>query len=153
MTLNATPEDFGEPSLQVAGFQLWIDGREAPESTDDYDGNWLSATAHCGAPGASVWAQGAIVMVTDVESFGEQCQKLLNGEAENADLDPIEPGFRVAIEPTDELGHLRARVEITPDHLTQSHTVDFEIDQSYLSGIISQCADIVREFPVRGAGE
>ena len=149
MTPHATPEDFGEPSLKVAGFQLWIHGREAPEATDRYDGNWLSVTAHCGLSGASVWAQGAIVMATDIESFGAQCEKLLSGDAPNASLDPIEPGFRVAIEPTDELGHLKARVDITPDHLAQSHTMDFEIDQSYLSGIISQCARILREFPVR----
>jgi hypothetical protein len=68
MTPNLSPEDLGEPALKVAGFQLWIHGRQFPDSTDYYDGNWLRVTAHCGSSGASVWVQGAMLMVTDIQS-------------------------------------------------------------------------------------
>lgn len=54
MTRILLPEDFGEPSLSIAGFQLWVHGRQFPEATDFYDGNWLRVTAHCKASAASV---------------------------------------------------------------------------------------------------
>jgi hypothetical protein len=44
----------------------------------------------------------------------------------------------------------RYDVEITPDHLAQTHRKQFEIDQSYLPAIIEQCAAVVRVHPVRG---
>jgi hypothetical protein len=59
-------------------------------------------------------------------------------------------------EATDRFGHLRANVEITPDHLAQTHRMQFEIDQSHLPVIVEQCAAVVRRYPVRGrtgAGE
>ena len=49
-----TPADLGVPDLKLAGLQLWVHGREFPESEDADDGNWLRVTAHCGASGASV---------------------------------------------------------------------------------------------------
>ena len=144
------PEHLGEPALKVAGFQLWIHGRQFPELYDYDDGNWLRATAHCGASGASIWADGAIVMVTDIFGFGAGCEAMLRGEASLAVLDPCEPELRVLLETADRLGHIRAQVEITPDHLSQSHKMEFQIDQSYLAGIIRQCSAILRDYPVRG---
>lgn len=150
MTQKLTPTDLGEPDLKVAGFQLWVHGRQFPEAEDYYDGNWLRVTAHCGASDASVWAQGAILMVTDIAGFGDGCAAILRGEMKSAVLDPCEPELRVSLEASDSLGHIRARVEITPDHLRQSHRFEFEVDQSYLPGIIKQCSAITQEYLVRG---
>jgi hypothetical protein len=150
MTQELSPQDLGEPDLKVAGFQLWVHGRQFPDAQDCDDGNWLRVTAHCGASGASVWAQGAIVMTLDIEGFAKQCRALLQGEATCAALDPLEPELRVALETTDTRGHLRARVEITSDHLAQSHKLEFDIDQSHLPGIINVCARILEKHPVRG---
>jgi len=150
MTPRMTPEDLGAPALRVAGFQLWIHGRENPGADDYDDGNWLRVTAHCGARGASVWAEGSIVMVTDIAGFGRACQALLRGDATEALLEPIEPGFGIRLRCVDRLGHLSAHIDITPEHLTQSHTIEFEIDQSYLPGIVAACSRIVDNYPVRG---
>ena len=150
MSQKTTLADLGEPDLKVAGFQLWVHGRQFPESEDYYDGNWLRVTAHCGASGASVWVQGAILMVTDIAGFGNQCAAMLAGDGKSAVLDPFEPELRVSLETADPLGHVRGQVEITPDHLTQTHRFEFEVDQSYLPGIIEQCSAIVREYPIRG---
>lgn len=150
MSQNVTPADLGEPALKVAGFQLWVRGREFPESENHYDGNWLRVTAHCGASGASVWAQGAILMVTDIASFGDQCAAVLTGDSKSADLEPLEPAVKVSLEAADRLGHIRVQVEITPDHLAQAHRFEFHVDQSYLPGIIQQCTAIVKEYPIRG---
>jgi hypothetical protein len=142
--------DLGPPDLKVAGLQLWIHGRQFADARDYYDGNWLRITAHCGASGASIWVQGAILMVTDIAGFGDQCAAMLRGEADSAAFDPLEPELKVSLRVADRLGHLRAHVEITPDHLAQSHRLEFDIDQSYLPEIIRQCAAIVQEYPVRG---
>ncbi|MHC4682434.1 MAG: WapI family immunity protein [Planctomycetota bacterium] len=150
MNQKLSPEDLGEPVLKVAGFLLWIHGRQFPEADDYYDGNWLRVTAHCGASGASVWVQGAIVMVTNIAGFGDQCAGMLRGESGSAVLDPVEPYLRVSLNAADRLGHIRAQVDITPDHLAQSHKMEFEVDQSYLPSIIKQCSAIVQEYPIRG---
>ena len=150
MSQKLTPADLGEPDLKLAAFQLWVHGREFPEAEDYYDGNWLRVTAHCGASGASVWAQGAILMVTDIARFSEGCAALLNGDSTSATLDPLEPELNLSLQAADQLGHVRAMVEITPDHLAQAHRFEFEIDQSYLPDIIRQCSAIVQEYPIRG---
>lgn len=145
-----TPDDLGEPNLRVAGFRLWVHGRRFPESADFYDGNWLRVTAHCGASGASVWAQGAMLMVTDIAAFGDASAAMHRGDGESASLAPIEPKLKALLAATDRLGHMRVRVEITADHLAQAHRFEFELDQSYLPGIVRQCSAIVQQYPIRG---
>lgn len=150
MSHRVIPECLGKPDLKVAGFQLWVHGWEFPDIQDYDDGNWLRVTVHCGGSGASVWAQGAILMVTDIAGFGDQCATMLQGGAKSATLEPIEPELKVTLETADSLGHICTQVEITPDNLTQSHWFEFEVDQSYLPDIIQKCAAIVQKYPIRG---
>lgn len=150
MSQDATPADLGEPDVRVTSFQLWVHGRQFPDAEDYEDGNWLGVTAHCGASGASVWAQGAMLEVTDIAGFGEGCVAMLGRRMKSATLASREPHLRVSLEVSDSVGHVRVQVEITPDYLLQTHRFEFEIDQSYLPGIIKQCADIVQEYPIRG---
>ncbi len=150
MSQDVTPANLGEPDLRVAGFQLWVHGRQFPESEDYDDGNWLRVTAHCGASGASVWAQGAILTVMDIDGFGDASSAIHRGDSKSAVLDPLEPELKVSLEAADRFGHVRALVEITPDHLVQSHRFEFEVDQSYLPEIIRQCSEIVQEYSMRG---
>jgi hypothetical protein len=151
MTEDLMRQTLGEPDLQVAGLQLWIHGREYPGSEDYYDGNWLRVTAHAGASGTSVWVSGAILMVPDLARWADQCEVVARGKAEKACLEPMETELKVTIEALDKLGHLSMLVEITPDQITQQHSFEFEIDQTYLPGIVSQCRAIVASFPIRDA--
>ena len=144
------PKDLGEPDLKIAGFQMWVHGREFPDSMDYDDGNWLRVTAHCGAPGASVWASGAILMVTDLMRWAQECESVAKGHIHKAELAPVEPELRVLIRQVDLLGHFTMRVQITADHLTQDHSFQFEIDQTYLAEIERQCKVIFASYPVRG---
>jgi hypothetical protein len=148
-----TIEKLGEPDLRVDGFQLWIHGYQFPACTDYWDGNWLRVTAHCGALGASVWATGAILMNTDLRHWAEQCDALRTGGAHVAELAPLEPELKVLVKARDQLGHFVVTVQITPDHMTQGHTFEFDIDQTYLPAIAEKCRTIVRAYPVRGEAE
>jgi hypothetical protein len=89
-------------------------------------------------------------MVTDIERFGRECRSLYEGKGDRAGLEPVEPELRIRLEAIDRMGHIRADVELTPEHLTQTHRMQFEIDQSYLPEIIERCAAVVRAYPVRG---
>lgn len=155
MTPKFALDHLGEPDLKVAGFQVWIHGREHPDANDYYDGNWLRLTAHCGASGASVRVEGGLLAVTDIAGFGDQCAALLEGNSKTSVLEPLEPHLKLNLSLTasDHAGHISAEVEITPDFLTQAHRFKFEIDQSYLPEIIRQCSAIVREYPIRGLEE
>ena len=150
MTRHPTPEELGEPDLKVAGFQLWVHGCQFPDSEDYYDGNWLRVTTHSGASGASVWTSGAILMVTDLVQWAQECDALANGQTQEVELAPMEPELNVLIRRVDRLGHFTMRVQITPDHLKQKHSFEFEIDQTYLSEIARQCRAIAAAYPVRG---
>ena len=116
---------------------------------DEDDGNWLHVTAHCGDSGASVFVAGSIIQVPDILRWGQQCARLLDGEVQTAALDPLEPELSAVIDSPDRHGHFRLLVEITPDHLRQQHAFEFELDQSYLPGLIRQCNSIVCEYPPR----
>ncbi len=131
--------------LHVAGFRLWVHGRQFPEAQDYWDANWLNVSACCEAPGAIAWAAGPILMTVDLERWRSECERM-EGEAT---LRSYEPNLRVHVRPVDRLGHLSMRVEITPDHLEQQHAFEFGIDQTFLPGIVLQCGAILEEFPVR----
>jgi len=89
-------------------------------------------------------------MVTDLLRWADQCEALSQGQAQEAELAPLEPELKVSIRPVDRLGHFKIRVHITPDHLTQQHSFEFEIDQTYLLAIETQCRTIAGAYPVRG---
>jgi hypothetical protein len=141
--------NYGPPYLRIAGLAIWVYGYQFPEAEDYYDGNWLRVAAHCGASGAMVRVDGSLFMTLDVARFRDECGLLLQKSVKTAKLKPLEPELLVSIEEADSPGHLIMRVDMTPDSLTQNHTMFFEIDQSYLPSIITGCTRILREFPVR----
>lgn len=151
MPKHPSTETLGEPALKIVGLQIWIHGRQFEDAMDVDDGNWLRVTAHCGAEGASVFAVGSILEVPDFLEWGQQAKLLLEGKANKAVLVTLEHELSARIETADPLGHLTLRVDITPDNLRQNHAFEFEIDQSYLPGLISQCDRIGREYPSRGS--
>ena len=147
---HATQEALGPPSVKLEAFQVWVHSRQFPESHDEWDGNWLNVTAHCGRGGADVWVTGAVLDTVAFLRFRDELHRLhasLTGEAE---LASIEPYVQVRVVAKDGTGHLTVRVELTPDNITQSHWFEFEIDQSYLPATVAQLEEVVARFPFRG---
>jgi hypothetical protein len=151
MALVPNADHLGPPAIKIAGLSIWIHGRQFPEAKDYWDGNWLNVSVCCEALGATVWTAGPILMTSDINTWREQCEKLLDRMDGEASLQPLEPNLEVNLRSTDRHGHVLMRVEITPNHMEQEHRFDFSIDQSFVTELISQCDGILKEFPIRGA--
>jgi len=137
-----------------------VHGQERAGSADAYDAVWLRITAHCGSDGASVWASGAILTVSSFQRFAHALRGLSESAKEPASLESYEPNLVVKVSAllakvsaAVRDGHLELSVEITPDHMAQSHRFKFDLDQAQASDVARQCEDIIRRFPERGIPE
>jgi hypothetical protein len=146
----------GEPDLKIGGLQIWVQGQERARSADAYDADWLRITAHCGSDGASVVASGAILTASSFERFGHALRELSETAKESASLESYEPNLVVKVSALlakvsarDRRGHLELAVEITPDHVSQSHRFRFDLAGVDVSDAARQCEDIVKRFPGR----
>ena len=139
-----------ETGLSIAGLRITVHGREFPDATDYDDADWLFATAICEAPGACVKVTGSFLAAADIADFSDGCSQMLETLAGSASLEPLEPNLSVRLTFTDDVGHIEAVVEITPDNVLQSHRFTFALDQSYLPHILSECANLLTSYPVRG---
>ncbi len=139
----------GEPHISFSGFQLWIHGRESEDNQDYWDGNWLRVTAHYGAQGADVWAQGSILHLGELEDWLRQLEEMSRTMSGKAELAPIEPYLYITFE-MDKLGHVNVQTRITPENVSQHHEFKEQIDQSYLPGLIRQVTTVLQDYPIRG---
>jgi hypothetical protein len=130
------------PAVRLAGLTIWIHGA---------DGSWLRATAHCADSSAVVWVSGSILWSDGFAAWRDQLQAMYDTLSGEAALDSPEPELRVHLVFTDGVGHLRIRVDITPDCFRQAHRFDFEADQSYLPSLIEQCRALLSRYPVRAS--
>lgn len=139
-----------EPDLRLGGLSIWVAGRQFPDASDYWDGNWLVIRARMDAPGATVQCQGPILMASDIARFRDElavASKTLAGEAT---LGSLEPELTVKVK-VRRLGQVSVEVEISPDHLSQSHRFTMDLDQSYLPAVTTSCDAILERFPVRGS--
>ena len=143
-------ENLGDPDITFSGFKVWISGRQFPQSSDYWDGNWLLVTAFCESPGAQVWTQGPIIHLSEIEHWLKGLKELIStvrGEAELACMEP-ELGAKVTL---DKLGRGSLAVCITPDHLNEHHAFTFDADQSFLPGVIRNLENILDKYPIKGS--
>jgi len=152
LVLRMRPEDLerlGDADLSVAGLQIWVHGRQFPDSTDYWDGNWLRATAFCRYPGAWVSTDGPIIHLGELVGFLEGVERLYETLEGGAGLDCMEPNLKVQLR-VDGTGHMHLTIDITHDHLSQTHQFSDTIDQSYLPAMITGCRAILLKYPIRG---
>ena len=142
-------DSLGDPDIKLDDFQLWIHGRQYPNEQDYWDGNWLNVTAHCGSNGADVWTSGDILHVPDLARWLESLELMNQTLSGTADLVSLEPELSVELKMST-LGQLHATIEITPDHMSQEHSFQFEFDQSYLENLIASLRSLLAKYPVKG---
>jgi len=142
-------ENLGNPDIKLAGLQIWIHGRQFPGAEDYWDGNWINVTVHCGANDASVWVNGNVIHLPEIEQLMTGAKTLYKELKGKAELPCMEPELSVVLE-AKSLGQIEMVVNITPDNLLQSHRFTFEIDQSHLPKLIADCDTILKKYPIKG---
>ena len=140
-----------EPSISIGPLKIWISSRQFPNSQDYWDVNWLNVTALCEGEGSRVKTTGAFIHLGELQKWKEdlqEFQRTLNGSVE---LPTIEPTLQIKFAARQSgTGHLDCEIELTGDHMSESHRFLFDIDQSYLPGLISQLSAVLREYPIQG---
>jgi len=110
------------PDLKLEGPQIWIHGRQFPDAADYWDGNWLRVTAHCGGNGASVFATGSIIHLSELDRWLVETQELPKNLSGEAKLACMEPALSVTLK-SGSLDHITMEVSIALDHMTRRQLV------------------------------
>lgn len=137
-------------TFQVGALTVTGNQGRMPEGADYWDANWLEVAAEVDLPGqARVRATGPFLMTSELAGFLTELRCMNETLTGTADLHPLEPNLRVRLK-CGSTGEILTEIELTPDHLTQTHTFKLQLDQTYLPGIIRQLETILERFPVRG---
>ncbi len=137
-------------TFQVGALKVSVCQSPLNDGEDLWDANWLDVTAEIDLPGqAWVRATGPFLMTSDLAEFLTELRRMNETLSGTAELQPLEPNLRVQLAFCS-TGQLLTEIALTPDHPTQTHTFELELDQTYLPGIIRQLDTILERFPVRG---
>lgn len=142
------PELQGKPTFTLAGFNVWVLGREFDDAQDPSDDNWLRVVAQCGAQGAEVRVSGAILELAELRAWLDELLALQTSKTGAAELACTEPYLRAQVKFANGRGTFA--LEITPDPLTQQHKFSFDIDHSQVSKLTSSLETLLMKFPLRG---
>jgi hypothetical protein len=141
-----------DASITLGPLTIWVAGYQYSDAQDYWDANWLSATARCEGHGSRVEASGAFLHLGELKKWKEDLeafQRTLTGKVE---LPTIEPTLTVKIEgQKSKTGHLSCEVHLSGEHISERHRYSFEIDQSYLPGLLVQLAAVLKALPIRHA--
>lgn len=142
------PDELGPPDLELCGLRIWVVGREYEQSEDYWDGNWLNVVACCASLSAEVWVRGPMVHLTGLRRWQLDLENVLRDLSGSAELATPEGDLSAVVE-IDALGRGQMRVSITPDIMTENHSLTFQMDQSYLPEVIVSINQILAEYPIR----
>jgi len=144
------------PDIKIAGLEVWVKGRQFPQCTDYWDGNWLQAIACCSTD-AQVETQaevrGAFLHLTELKEWllalnAFDTSSDVSSQTE-ASLVCMEPELSVSIKP-DGFQCVDLRVEMTPDLSAPAYSFDFKCERNELSLLAKQCEKILTEYPIKG---
>ena len=134
--------------IQLAGLTLEVLGRRSLNSPKNDEDDWLSMSARCRASGAEVLVSGLIVSIPAIERWRDQMMQIQQSFLGTTTFGDLEQHLLVELMALS-LGHIWLKVGITPDHMTQQHSFQFEIDQTYLSPLLVQCGALLDQYPLR----
>lgn len=140
-------DELGAPNICLEGLKIWVRGRQYPDATDYWDGNWLLVIIECRSDEALVTVGGPIIHLSEIARWADAAEKAsatLQGEVNLSCMEP-ELSVKMAVDKT---GHMTMQVDILSDHLTNWHHFQFEIDQSYLPQLIRECRSVLNDFPI-----
>ena len=95
-----------------------------------------------------MWAAGSIIHLSEIAHLTAGVESLYKELRGKAELPCMEPELSFTLEAMGS-GHVELTVDITPDRLSQKDRFLFEIDQSYLPKLLSDCQAVLRQYPIR----
>lgn len=131
-------------------------GYEFPAASDAEDGNWLNVEILVANQVSSLKiAHGPHLRSDELAQFRLRIDRLVAGQQEAAELDPLEGWFGLRFERADCIGHYRMRFEYhspgAGDASGRSrHSFDIPIDQTDVTLFAHQIDAALRIFPVKG---
>ena len=137
------------PDFCIGGLEVWIYGRQFPESDDYWDGNWLNVVARCTANSSVVQAAGSILHLSELYALMIECKQIYDTLSGEAKLECIEPNIGLKLRMANG-GYCELTVSITPDNLYQEHSFIFDLDQSYLPELFNSLERILYVYPIKG---
>ena len=137
-----------EADVTLAGFHLWILGREFPRSKDYWDGNWILVKVVCKSQTSRTQAIGTFIHLPELSGWRKELKRLYRRVHGDAELKCMEPVLNAKVS-LDKRGAGTFTVNITPDHMKEQHQYVFEIDQSYLRSVISQLTSVLKKHSIR----
>lgn len=145
----------GKPDFKVAGLEIWVHGREFPESENYWDVNWLIVTAHCSRGNSSVWVTGSILHVPEFKLLLDGLAAFMPELKGKVELPTMEPYLKVEFEaeppiPNSAGDQVVMRVKLTPDKLFENHAFVFDIKKADLEAGMAQLKSILEKYPVKG---
>ena len=130
-----------EPDFVIAGLSVWIVG---PQVYDDghIDDDWLDMHAVAAAPGTRIEVRGSFLRRSDFERFALGLAGLYRDLSGLAVLDSPEPDMGLEVY-GDGMGHITAKLQITPDYMDQRHQITWHIDQTLLSACLKKLGQLL----------
>ena len=139
-----------DASISLGCLKIWISDRQFPDSSDYWDGNWLLATAVCQGTGSRIEVSGPFVHLSEFKKWKADLEEFNLTLKGSVSLPAMEPTLGIKIEETkSSTGRLHCEVSLSGDHISEAHNYLFDIDQSYLTGLIGQLATILRAYPLK----
>ena len=141
-------KEFDLPDIKIFSLEIWIHGRQFPDSEDYWDSNWMVYSAKCTDIGSEVFVQNTYFHLNEIKVLLEKLEILYSELKGEIKFDFMEPELSLKFL-VDKLGHISLEVNITPDQLNQNHTYSFAIDQSYLPKIINDLKSVLIKYPIK----
>ena len=142
-------DSYGDPDLTVGPLEIWVHGREFPDSDDPWDGNWLRVSARCRVPGSFAHVSGSFLDTVSFAGFATELESLARTVNGQATLESLEPELKAALSKQEPDASLALVIEMVPDVPRTTHKFEVTLDQSEIPAILKQCEGIVERYPVR----
>jgi hypothetical protein len=120
-----------------------------PDSSDYWDGNWISCLVKAQIPGFVV-SFPTYLRTSEIVSFYSDLVQLYDFTKDIASLVGMESNIDLQVQ-MDKLGKLTWKANLTyPTGHGSTLEFEFESEQSYLINLMDELKSIVEEFPIKG---
>lgn len=134
----------------LENLRIWVHSRQFPDATDHWDANWLNITARYEGQSGKVEVRGPELDTVSFLRFHRELVAMADTLVGEATLESVEPSLKLTMRFSDRLGHIAARLELTPNNLSEGHWFELDgLDQSHLAGLIGQLKNVVDRYPVQ----